>query len=173
MQRKTFFISKQIKSNLTKLSTREMTLTTQPKELKSVDIFFLSRMTAKGQGIKNNINTLSLLFKETKINVYKSLHLFWNAWMQLLKLKSGLWHRYHVVHNTSMSDYPAVPHRSALIISTMIENTYCIYMHMYRTYLTSQRPIIQAWNSTITQKPLFMCICYLIYIPFHFVCFSP
>lgn len=76
MQRKTFFISKQIKSNLTKLSTREMTLTTQPKELKSVDIFFLSRMTAKGQGIKNNINTLSLLFKETKINVYKSLHLF-------------------------------------------------------------------------------------------------
>lgn len=52
MQRKTFFISKQIKSNLTKLSTREMTLTTQPKELKSVDIFFLSRMTAKGQGIK-------------------------------------------------------------------------------------------------------------------------
>lgn len=76
MQRKTFFISKRIKSNLTKLSTREMTLTTQPKELKSVDIFFLSRMTAKGQGIKNNINTLSLLFKETKINVYKSLHLF-------------------------------------------------------------------------------------------------
>lgn len=76
MQRKTFFISKQIKSNLTKLSTREMTLTTQPKELRSVDIFFLSRMTAKGQGIKNNINTLSLLFKETKINVYKSLHLF-------------------------------------------------------------------------------------------------
>lgn len=76
MQRKTFFISKQIKSNLTKLSTREMTLTTKPKELKSVDIFFLSRMTAKGQGIKNNINTLSLLFKETKINVYKSLHLF-------------------------------------------------------------------------------------------------
>lgn len=76
MQRKTFFISKQIKSNLTKLSTREMTLTTQPKELKSVDIFFLSRMTAKGQGIKNNINTLSLLFKETKINVYKSIHLF-------------------------------------------------------------------------------------------------
>lgn len=71
MQRKTFFISKQIKSNLTKLSTREMTLTTQPKELKSVDIFFLSQMTAKGQGIKNNINTLSLLFKETKINVYK------------------------------------------------------------------------------------------------------
>lgn len=53
-----------------------MTLTTQPKELKSVDIFFLSRMTAKEQGIKNNINTLSLLFKETKINVYKSLHLF-------------------------------------------------------------------------------------------------
>lgn len=53
-----------------------MTLTTQPKELKSVDIFFLSRMTAKGQGIKNNINTLSLLFKETKINVYKSIHLF-------------------------------------------------------------------------------------------------
>lgn len=76
MQRKTFFISKQIKSNLTKLSTREMTLTTQPKELRSVDIFFLSRMTAKGQGIKNNINTLSLLFKETKINVYKSIHLF-------------------------------------------------------------------------------------------------
>lgn len=58
MQRKSFFISKQIKSNLTKLSTREMTLTTQPKELKSVDIF-LSRMTAKGQGIKNNINTFA------------------------------------------------------------------------------------------------------------------
>lgn len=107
-----------------------------------------------------------MLFKETKINVYKSLHLFWNAWMQLLKLKSGLWHRYHVVYNTSMSDYPAVPHRSALIISTMIENTYCIYMHMYRTYLTSPRPIIQAWNSTITQKPLFMCICYLTHILF-------
>lgn len=51
---------------------------------------------------------------------------------------------YYAVYNTSMSDYPAVPHRSALIISTMIGNTYCIYMHMYRTYLTSQRPIIQA-----------------------------
>lgn len=36
-----------------------MTLTTQPKELKSVDIFFLSGMTAKGQGIKNNINTFA------------------------------------------------------------------------------------------------------------------
>lgn len=36
-----------------------MTLTTQPKELKSVDIFFLSQMTAKGQGIKNNINTFA------------------------------------------------------------------------------------------------------------------
>lgn len=66
MQRKTFFISKQIKSNLTKLSTREMTLTTQPKELKSVDIFFLSRMTAKGQGIKNNINTFNCFLKKLK-----------------------------------------------------------------------------------------------------------
>lgn len=104
-----------------------------------------------------------MLFKETKINVYKSLHLFWNAWMQLLKLKSGLWHRYHVVYNTSMSDYPAVPHRSALIISTMIENTYCIYMHMYRTYLTSQRPIIQAWNSTITRSKAFIHVYMLPY----------
>lgn len=42
---------------------------------------------------------------------------------------------YYVVYNILMFDYFVVLYRLVLIILTMIENIYCIYMYMYRIYL--------------------------------------